>query len=129
MFNPNDDSEYKFQQFADRKKREQRRYYARQPKKIADIIAKTIQRNGIGRVLENEQYQEIVISCVDKAIQQFIQVIGIRRGNLEVVVANSIVMQELTYHKETILKKTQQISDRKNVTNVRFRIGPISSQK
>ena len=50
---------------------------------------------------------------------------GIRRGALEVYVANSTLMQELTFQKPDLLEKLRQLLPDEKIANLRFRVGAI----
>jgi hypothetical protein len=49
----------------------------------------------------------------------------VRRGALEVTVANSVLLHELTFQKETILGHLCRLLPEERIDKLRFRVGPI----
>ena len=49
----------------------------------------------------------------------------LRRGTLEVVVANSTLVQELGFQKQTLLKSLAELLPDEGIENLRFRVGNI----
>ena len=50
---------------------------------------------------------------------------SVKRGMLEVLVANSTLVQELTYQKEAILQKIVQLLPDEKIEGLRFKVGRI----
>ena len=105
--------------------REQRRYHARQPKKIRNVLAQLISKRGYGRVETNELLADQWRIAVGEAGAKFSHACRVRRGNLEVLVANSTVLQELTFQQQQILEKLQKQLPEAGIRALRFRSGPL----
>ncbi len=71
------------------------------PKPIADIMAQLMARRGYAREQSAAAYDDAWRSAVGEAIARFTRAGAIRRGALEVFVANSTLMQELTFQKSS----------------------------
>jgi predicted nucleic acid-binding Zn ribbon protein len=110
--------------FAARRDREEKRSFARRPKKIADVLAQLIHKRGYGRLAANEQLAE-AWSAAAGTLARFSRPGKLGRGSLEITVSNSTIMQEFTFQKERILSElTQKLPDAK-IRNLRFRVGNI----
>ena len=111
--------------FIARRGREQRRYYARRPKKIADVLAQLITARGYGRIQADAEFSAAWQQAAGPALARFTRPGQIRRGQLEVTVANSIIMQELSFQKQRILAAIQAELPEAGIRNLRFRLGPV----
>jgi predicted nucleic acid-binding Zn ribbon protein len=111
--------------FAARRQREEKRSYARRPKKIADVIAQLINRRGYGRVQANADLAEVWAAAAGEPLASYSCPGNLRRGTLEVTVTSSTIMQEFTFKKQHILAELgRQLPDAK-IQNLRFRVGTI----
>jgi predicted nucleic acid-binding Zn ribbon protein len=112
--------------FAARRDREERRSYARRPKKIADVIARLIHQRGYGRIQANEDLADIWAAAAGEPLATYSRAGKIRRSTLEVIVTNSTIMQEFTFQKQRILVELgRQLPDAK-IRDLRFRVGTIT---
>lgn len=95
------------------------------PQKISNILADLMARRGFARVQSTEAYEEAWRDAAGPLAAKYTQVGALKRGTLEVVVANSTLVQELTFQKDAILHKlAAQLPDEK-IRNLRFRVGTI----
>jgi predicted nucleic acid-binding Zn ribbon protein len=112
--------------FQTRQQREQRRYHARKPKNIRDVVAKLITLRGYGRFQSDANLASAWQAAAGASLARFSRPGQIRRGKLEVTVSNSTIMQELGFQKQHILAElSRQLPDAK-IRDVRFRVGAIS---
>jgi predicted nucleic acid-binding Zn ribbon protein len=95
------------------------------PKPIADIMAQLMARRGYARERSAASYGEAWRSAAGETIGRVTRAGAIRRGALEVFVANSTLMQELTFQKSALLEKLRQLLPDEKLANLRFRIGAI----
>ncbi|HEX6963387.1 MAG TPA: DUF721 domain-containing protein [Lacipirellula sp.] len=100
-------------------------YYGRQPKPIADVIAQVVQKRGYAQVRAAGQWNEAWREAAGEAFAAVTEVGQLRRGVLEVTVASSLVMQELTFEKERILDHLQTARPDAGIKQLRFRVGNI----
>lgn len=112
--------------FLARRDREQRRYYARKPKAIADVLAQLITARGYGRIQATEDFTTAWQKAAGETIAKFTRPGRVRRGNLEVTVSNSAIVQELTFQKQQILTQLQTDLPDAKIRDIRFRIGSIT---
>jgi predicted nucleic acid-binding Zn ribbon protein len=112
--------------FADRREREQRRYYARRPKAIKDVVAQLITARGYGRIQATADFTAAWNAAAGETFAQYTLPGRLKRGVLEVTVTNSIVIQELTFQKEQILAALREQCPDAKIRDVKFRIGTIN---
>ena len=86
--------------FLARRDREQRRHYARKPKKIADVLAQLITARGYGRIQAAADFTAAWQQAAGETIAKYTRPGRLRRGTLEVTVA------QLDDHPRTHLPKT-----------------------
>jgi predicted nucleic acid-binding Zn ribbon protein len=94
-------------------------------KPIADIMAQLMARRGYARERSAAAYCEAWQSAAGEAIGRFTRAGVVRRGALEVFVANSTLMQELTFQKSSLLERLRQLLPDEELSSIRFRIGAI----
>jgi predicted nucleic acid-binding Zn ribbon protein len=111
--------------FLARRDREQRRNYARKPKKIADVLAQLITARGYGRIQSNAELADAWQQAAGTTIARFTRPGRVRRGMLEVTASNSTIIQELTFQKHQILTKLQTAIPDASIRDLRFRVGSI----
>lgn len=99
-------------------------FYGRQPKKVADVIAQLVQRRGYAQVRTLGEWNEAWQAAAGAFIG-VTEVGQLRRGVLEINAANSLVMQELGFEKERILKELQTARPDSGLKQLRFRVGKI----
>jgi predicted nucleic acid-binding Zn ribbon protein len=112
--------------FAARREREQRRHYARRPKKIADVLAQLITARGYGRIQATEDFTAAWQAAAGETLARHTRPGRLRRGLLEIAVSNSTVVQELTFQKKHILAELQAQLPDARIRDLRFRIGAIT---
>ncbi len=112
--------------FAARREREQRRHYARRPKKIADVLAQLITARGYGRIQAAADFSAAWQAAVGDELARYTRPGRPRRGHLEITVTNSTVVQELTFQKQRILADLQAQLPDARIRDLRFRIGAIT---
>jgi predicted nucleic acid-binding Zn ribbon protein len=111
--------------FAARRGREQRRHYARRPKKIADVLAQLITARGYGRIQADADFTAAWQAAAGPELARFTRPGQIRRGQLAVTVANSTIVQELTFQKQRILTAIQGALPDAGIRDLRFRLGAL----
>ncbi|MCC6492005.1 MAG: DUF721 domain-containing protein [Pirellulales bacterium] len=100
-------------------------FYARQPKPVSEVIAQLVQRRGYAQVRAAGQWNQAWQDAAGEHFARVTEVGQLRRGVLEVVAANSLVMQELGFEKERILAALQAARPDAGLKRLRFRIGRI----
>ena len=103
---------------------QQRRVYKRKPKRPADLLSHIVAKRGIAAQQSNRRLQDLWDSTVGVDFANSTIVGTLKRGSLEITVANSSVLQALSFQKDKILKKIQ--TQMAEIKGLRFRIGRIS---
>ena len=98
----------------------------RGPQRIANVLADLMARRGYGRVQGMEAYQTAWREAAGPLIAEYTQVGMLCRGTLEVLVANSALVQELTFQKAALVKKLGQLMPDQGIRSLKFRVGQIT---
>ena len=90
---------------------------------IRDILGELIARRGFARVRGQEYLRDAWVSAVGQPGAKYTRVGVLRRGVLEILVSNSILLQELVgFHRQSLLAKLQEILGSREVRDLRFRL-------
>ena len=92
---------------------------------IGNVIAEIVSRKGIGRKKSLDQRQKAWREAVGETLAAVTRCGEIRRRRLEVIAANSIVMQELSFMKQQILSELRARDPDLRIDDLRFRVGSI----
>jgi predicted nucleic acid-binding Zn ribbon protein len=104
----------------------QRRFFARRPKKIVDVLAELIAKRGYTRFQANEQLETVWRQASGLRLAEYSRPLGVRGGSLDVLVANSTVMQELNFQRKQILGELQRQLPDAQIRKIKFRVGLLS---
>lgn len=96
------------------------------PKKIADVLSELITRRGYGRLQASSLLASAWAQAAGELLARYSRVGQIKRGVLEVYVANSTLVQELTFQKQGILNELARTLPDERITDLRCRVGPIA---
>ncbi len=113
--------------FHARRDREQRRHYARRPKKIADVLAQLITARGYGRIQADADFTAAWQAAAGATIAQYTRPGRLRRGILEVTVAQLERSSKNSPSKNN--KSSPQLQTElpdAKIRDIRFRIGSIN---
>jgi len=108
-----------------RRATQQRRFYARSPKRIGNVIAQVVQKRGYAQVRAASDRDEAWTEAAGE-VASATRVGALRRGTLEVQVPNSLLMQELTFRKEELIKKLQTALPDAGIKQLKFRLGQVN---
>jgi predicted nucleic acid-binding Zn ribbon protein len=111
--------------FNAKRDQEQRRYFARRPKKIGDVLAQLITLRGYGRFQANAELAAAWEAAAGESLARCSRAGLVRRGRLEVIVSNSTTMQELSFQKQQILAELIRHLPDARIRDLRFRVGTI----
>ncbi len=98
---------------------------ARGPKAIGDVLSELMARRGYARVQSAAAYDAAWCEAAGPLAAKYTRVGQLRRGTLEVVVANSPLLQELGFQKTEILKSLAALLPDEGIEGLRFRLGNI----
>ena len=82
-------------------------------------------RRGYARQQSGAACIEAWRAAAGDSLAKFTRPGAIKRGVLEVVVANSTLMQELSYQKGDIVQRLTQLLPDETIRDLRFRVGAI----
>jgi predicted nucleic acid-binding Zn ribbon protein len=83
-------------------------------------------RRGYGRVRSAEAYEQAWREAAGSLLAQYSRVGGLRRGALEIMVANSTFLQEVTFQKAELLARLKDRLPNEGIRDLRFRLGTLS---
>lgn len=104
---------------------DQRRPRIRQPKKMADVLSNLMSKRGYARELSTNNLDDAWQQTVGQRFAGDTRPGNVKRGVLEVLVASSAVLQELTFDKKRLLTKIQSAAPDQKITDLRFKVGAI----
>ena len=94
-------------------------------KKMGDVVGQLLVKRGYGNVQQAQSLQQIWQGVAGEKYAANTKAAQLRRGVLEVLVANSAVMQELTFIKTKLVKVLAQSAAEQNIQNIRFKVGSV----
>lgn len=95
------------------------------PQKMGDVLAELMARRGYAREQTAANYEAAWREAAGESLALHTRVGLLRRGALEVTVANSVLLQELTFQKQAILGQLSRLLPDERIEKLRFRVGPI----
>lgn len=98
---------------------------ARSPKPIGDVLAELMARRGFARVQATAALEAAWREAAGALIAEHTRVGAVKRGKLEIIVANSILLQELGYQKADLLAALAKELPDENIQDIRFRVGSV----
>lgn len=94
------------------------------PEPIGDILAQLLARRGFARV-QSTAALEAAWREVAGELARFTRVGPVRRGKLEVTVANSTVVQELSFRKADLVRMLARLLPDERIGDIRLRVGSL----
>ena len=101
----------------------------RGPETIGNILPELMARRGYARVQAPSSTRRRGRRRPVRWSPQYSRVGGLRRGKLEVVVANSTLMQEFGFQKAALLKALARLLPDQGIKDLRFRVGAAISSR
>jgi predicted nucleic acid-binding Zn ribbon protein len=97
----------------------------RGPQAIGDVLSELMARRGYARVQTGAAYDAAWREAAGPLAAKYSRPGPLRRGTLEVLVANSTLMQELGFQKAALLEALGGLLPDEGITNLRFRVGNL----
>ncbi|MBN1395605.1 MAG: DUF721 domain-containing protein [Pirellulales bacterium] len=97
----------------------------RGPRAIEEVLAEVMARRGYARVHGAETCNEAWRRAAGPLTAKYTRPGLLRRGTLEIVVANSTLIQELGFQKDALLESLSKLAPEAGIENLRFRVGSI----
>ncbi len=98
----------------------------RPPEKIGDILGELMARTGYARVQGSQALEMAWQRIAGELAAQYTRVTTVRRGKLEVIAANSVLVQELTFRKAELIKQLAGEMPEAKINDIRFKVGRLS---
>lgn len=98
---------------------------SRRPQPIADVLAELMALRGYARVQAATSYQAAWRDAAGDFVARQSRIAALRRGVLEITVANSTLMQELGFQKVSLLAALAKRLPDESIRELRFRVGAI----
>jgi|GEM_PF-3448925 len=89
---------------------------------IGDIIAELVTRRGFGRVDETEELDQAWSEAIGAPGNQYTRVGRLSGRTLEVLVEHAVLVQELTYHQQTLLDRLARLLPERRIETLKFRV-------
>jgi predicted nucleic acid-binding Zn ribbon protein len=97
----------------------------KEPVKISDVLNSVLGKYGLAEAVEHVDYVKYWREIVGSTIAERTRVDRYYRGSLTVRVANSAWLQELTFHKDLIIKRLQAEVPEGSLSDIRFIVGTV----
>jgi predicted nucleic acid-binding Zn ribbon protein len=98
---------------------------SRHPQPIAEVLAALMAKRGYAHELGAAELTAAWVTAAGDLLAKHTRVGEIKRGTLEVIVANSVLMQEMTFQKQIVLDKLIALMPDQKIKNLRFKVGAI----
>ena len=98
---------------------------ARGPQQISNVLAELMARRGFARIQGTEALEAAWREAAGELLAPHTRVGTIRRGKLEITVANSTLAQELTFRKPALVEALRKALPDESLRDLRFRVGII----
>ena len=98
---------------------------ARGPQTIGNVLSELMARRGYARSQSAEAFDAAWREAAGPLAAKYTRPGQLRGGTLEVVVANSTLMQELGFQKKGLLEALAKLLPDEGIKNLRFRVGNI----
>ena len=96
-----------------------------EPEKLDSLIAELMARRGYARQLTASIFDEVWTQMLAPIMAKQSKPGKLRGGILEVTVANSTILQELTFQKRNLIQMLNQKLPDQPISDIRFRIGGV----
>lgn len=104
---------------------QRRRVFRPAPRRLGDAVNDLLARRGYAQVAGNRQFQTAWRKAVGDRWSRVSRAGALRRGVLQVVVQNSIALQELTLAKPDVLKRLRDLLPETAIRDVRLSVGAV----
>ena len=95
------------------------------PRPIAEVLAQLMAHRGYAREVAAAGCEAAWREAAGPALAKLTRPGNVRRGVLEVFVANSTLLQELGFQKIQLLERLRRLLADESVRDLRFRVGTI----
>lgn len=103
----------------------QRTQFGVRPKSAGHLVNQLLARHGIAQQQYANELQASWDQVVGAKWNQLTRPAQLNRGVLEIIVANSMVNQQLAFEKQNLLKSMQKLMPNLKLKDLRFRVGKV----
>ena len=103
-----------------------RQFVSRGPQPIAETLSQLLSRRGYAAVEAADEREAAWPAAVGPQMAQYSRMGMVRRGVLEIIVANSAGLQELSLQKKSLLARIVAALPDQKIRDLRFRIGAVT---
>jgi hypothetical protein len=94
------------------------------PKKLGDLLGALVARYGLGKLTARQELERAWTTVADEPTRLATRVGAIRRGTLEILVTDSVLLQELeSFRKQELLDAMKPLVKATPLTGLKFRRG------
>jgi len=97
----------------------------RGPQRMSTVMAELMARRGFARIQSTMALEAAWAEAAGEFVAGHSRVVAVRRGKLEILVANSTLAQELTFSKPALLESLRKALPDEKIGDLRFRVGPV----
>lgn len=112
-----------WQDLVARRDRQQGWWRRQEPRSVGDVVAQVVQRKGYAQLAAAHALEEAWREVAGDGLAEQTRPGNIRRGVLEILVTNNLLMQELGFQQQQLLADLQKCVPDAGVRQLRFRIG------
>jgi predicted nucleic acid-binding Zn ribbon protein len=95
------------------------------PKAVGDVVSQLLARRGYAQVQSAAGCQDAWQQAVGEKLAPHTRAGSVRRGVLEVLVANSAALHEVAFVKAKIIKTLARLLPDQKIRDLRLRVGPL----
>jgi predicted nucleic acid-binding Zn ribbon protein len=99
------------------------------PERLGDVLSSLFVARGWGRKLERLQMEMAWAQAAGPAVAAATQLGNMRRGVMEVIVGNAVLLQELAHFQKRNLLEAFQARTAIKIVDLRFRLGLVAESK
>lgn len=96
------------------------------PAKLGDVLGDLFAKRGYARVRAAADCSQAWAEAAGEPLGAQSRVGAVKRGTLEITLANSALLHEATFRKREILDRLKELLPNERIANLRFRVGALS---
>ncbi|MCA9151564.1 MAG: DUF721 domain-containing protein [Planctomycetales bacterium] len=114
----------RYDKYNKRKRSDEEERKRREPRRMGDLLPMLMARRGYARMLAADQFADAWEQASGR-MAGLSRAGNVRRGVLEIFVKNSLVLQELTFQKQQLLRTMQELLPDQSIRDLRFSVGHL----
>lgn len=105
-------------------KEEATRARNRPPQKLSNVLTDLMAQRGYAQLAASEECNDAWRKVIG-SMEKFTRATEVKRGVLQIIVSNSVVMQELTFRRPELVAAMSKALPNHKIKDLRFRVGSI----